>query len=481
MTTEITMPKLSDTMTEGVLGEWKKAVGEQVAKGDIIAEVETDKATMELEAFASGVLVEQRVGSGETVAVGAVIGIIGEAEQAAKEKTPAEAEPAAPVEAKKVEPAETEPAAPVEKKTIEPADAEPAPSPEAGPPASAEEGVPPDDQQTAEFRLPEPGPETDLREETGKMESTPEQDADKPGPAVEKGASSEKSAPVVRRRAQELGIDLATIHGSGPGGRILLDDLKGAEATRPESAGDQQKAEGGDQKRPDDTIHRGGEVYALNRMQAAVARTVSESWRSIPHFSVTQDIHMNRAEQIRRELKMHGVRVSLTEIIIKAAALALLKFPKVNSSLKDEGIISHQEINIGLMAKVTDGLLVPVVKGCQALSLREISDMTRKLLERVRNGTITQPEISGGTFSISNLGMYDVSEFTAIILPPQVAILAVGTVRDVVKGGGAGWPSVERYMKATLSADHRVLDGVDAAAFLKELKRILENPVQLLL
>lgn len=475
MTTEITMPKLSDTMTEGVFGEWKKAVGEQVAKGDIIAEIETDKATMELEAFASGVLVEQRVGAGETVVVGAVIGIIGEAEQAAKEKAPAEAEPAAPVEAKKVEPA----AAPVEKKAIEPA-AEPAPSPEAGPPASGE-GVPPDDQQTAEFRLPEPGPEADLRDETGKMEGTPEQDADKPGPAVEKEASSEKSAPVVRRRAQELGIDLATIHGSGPGGRILLDDLKGAEATRPESAGDQQAAEGEDQKRTDDTPHRGGEVYALNRMQAAVARTVSESWRSIPHFYVTQDIHMNRAEQIRRELKMHGVRVSLTEIIIKASALALLKFPKVNSSLKDEGIISHQEINIGLMAKVTDGLLVPVVKGCQALSLPEISDKTRKLLERVRNGTITQPEISGGTFSISNLGMYDVSEFTAIILPPQVAILAVGTVRDVLKGGGAGWPSVERYMKVTLSADHRVLDGVDAAAFLKELKRILENPVQLLL
>lgn len=477
MTTEITMPKLSDTMTEGVLGEWKKSVGEQIAKGDIIAEVETDKATMELEAFASGILVEQRVGAGETVAVGAVIGIIGEAEQAAKEKAPAEAEAAASVEAKKVEPAETEPAVPVEKKAGEPADAEPAPSPEAGPPVSDEEGVPSDDQQTAEFRLPEPGPETDLREETGKMEGTPEQDADKPGPAVEKEASSEKSAPVVRRRAQELGIDLATIHGSGPGGRILLDDLKGATAP----AGDQQTTEGGYQKRPDDTTHRGGEVYALNRMQAAIARTVNESWRSIPHFSVTQDIHMNRAEQIRRELKMHGVRVSLTEIIIKAATLALLKFPKVNSSLKDEGIIFHQEINIGLMAKVTDGLLVPVVKGCQTLSLREISDKSKKLLERVRNGTITQPEISGGTFSISNLGMYDVSEFTAIILPPQVAILAVGTVRDVVKGGGAGWPSVERYMKATLSADHRVLDGVDAAAFLKELKRILENPVQLLL
>ncbi|MBT1072435.1 dihydrolipoamide acetyltransferase family protein [Pelotalea chapellei] len=467
--TEITMPKLSDTMTEGVLGEWKKSVGDQVSKGDIIAEVETDKATMELEAFTSGILVEQRVRAGETIAVGAVIGVIGEAEQATKTSAPVETKPAAPAEVR-VTTSEAKPPAHVEHE----------------PPAPAEEAVLPDEnQQTAEFRLPAPGPETDLHEETGKMGSAPEQQVEARTTESDKAASGEKSAPVVRRRAHELGIDLAAVNGSGPGGRVLLDDLE-KYAGMPKASGRKEAEEAAPEERKeavrprDAQVHREGESHAFNRMQAAIAKTVSESWRSIPHFSVVQDIRMDRAEQTRRELKINGVRVSLTDMIIKAAALALLKFPKVNSVFNDKGIIYNKEINIGIMAKVPDGLLVPVVKGCQALSLLEISGSTRKLLERVRGGTVTESEISGGTFSISNLGMYDITLFTAIILPPQVAILATGTVCDVVKGG-KGVPTVERYMKATLSADHRVLDGVEAATFLKELKRILENPVQLLL
>ena len=223
----------------------------------------------------------------------------------------------------------------------------------------------------------------------------------------------------------------------------------------------------------------GATVKPLSRMRAAIARTVSEAWRSIPHFTVTLVIDMGEAENVQRELKGAGTLVSLNDIIIKGSAMALEKFPMANASFGGEGIVSHSEVNIGFAVSLDDGLLVPVIRGCQRLSLKEIGACSRELVERARQGAISEAEISGGTFSVSNLGMYGVEEFTAIIQPPQGAILAVGGIRDepVARGGQV---VIARTMRATLSADHRLIDGAYAARFMAEMKHVLENPVVML-
>lgn len=418
MPTEITMPKLSDTMTEGRLIAWRKSVGERVERGDIIAEVETDKANMELEAFAAGVLLETRVEPGDMAPVGTVIGIVGEpGEQAAQAAPPPvrEEQPAAqPVSPEK-------PAAPQPEK----------PAAEAG-------------------EVPERVMELTEAEE-----------------AVPLGA--EKASPLVRRLAREHGIYLSRVEGSGPDGRILREDL---DRFLKEQVGVEEKASGGEPVAE-------GTVQPLSRMRAAIARTVSEAWRTIPHFAVTVAVDMGEAEAVRRELKGAGTAVSINDMLVKAAAMALVKFPQANGSFNESGIILHPEVNIGIAVSLDDGLLVPVIRSCQGLSLVEIAGRSRELIERAKGGRISQTEISGGTFSISNLGMFGVEEFTAVIHPPQGAILAVGAVKDeaAVRNGQV---TVARTMRATLSADHRLLDGAYAARFLAELKRILENPVVML-
>lgn len=417
MATEITMPKLSDTMTEGRLIAWKKSVGDRVERGDIIAEVETDKANMELEAFSAGVLLEIRVKAGEMAPVGTVIGIVGEAGEKVAEGGEQPAQAAA--------------------ETRQPPVAEPSP-------AEAAVGVVPE-------RIMEPPEETAAA-----------------APIAEGG---EKASPLVRRLAREKGIDLAQVTASGPEGRILQEDLERYRQAR--GARDEERGEG------ERVPASGGAVQPLSRMQAAIARTVSDAWRNIPHFTVTVAIDMGEAENVYRELKGAGTMVSLNDVIIKAAAMALLKFPLANASFAADGIVLHDEVNIGFAVSLDDGLLVPVIKGCRGLSLKEIAARSRKLIERARGGTITEADISGGTFSVSNLGMFGVEEFSAIIHPPQGAILAVGAVLDeaVVKGGQV---VAARIMRATLSADHRLIDGAYAARFMAELKRVLENPVVML-
>jgi len=404
-------------MAEGLLGSWLKNVGDTVARGDIIAEVETDKATMGLEAFDSGVLLEQRVRSGEIVPVGTVLGIIGNADE-----IPASSGSTQATAVSKEEKAE--------------------------PIAVSESGA-------AE----------------GKSAAEPAAAAD----------IQEKASPVVRRRARELGINLENFTGSGPKGRILLEDLAGYGGKQPapplqEPATEAEKIEIQSNKIEAESAT----ALPLSRMRGAIARIVSLSWQEIPHFSVTIEIRMDNAEEVLRELKANGTPVSINEIVLKGCAVALLKYPLVNASFINGSIILHQEVNIGIMVNVNEGLLVPVIKGCQSLPLGEIATRSRQLIQKARNGTISEPELAGGTFSVSNLGSYGVSQFSAIILPPQVAILAVGAVREkLVPGKGGAMPA--RIMKVTLSADHRVLDGVIVAEFLRELKLALENPVRLLL
>jgi pyruvate dehydrogenase E2 component (dihydrolipoamide acetyltransferase) len=427
MATEITMPKLSDTMTEGRFGSWRKSVGDRVERGEIIAEVETDKAVMELEAFSSGILLEQRATTGDLIPVGTVIGLVG---------------------------------LPGEETLMRP-------GPTDLPPQLVLNGI---------------GPERIMDEESLVPSELP--------PVV--AQHGEQAGPVVRRRAREMGIDLSLVDGSGPGGRILLEDLErfsgvsigtvdvpvreaqiNAASAPPTSTAADNTA----------LIHRGSlpteESVPLTKMRTAIARTVSEAWRSIPHFSLSLEVAMDAAVEVRRELKLGGSSISLNDLVIKAAAMALVKYPQLNSTFVGDGLILHREINIGIAVALPDGLLVPVLRGCDGLSLKEISVRTPPLVTRARNSQLAATELLGATFTISNLGMFGIDAFAAVIHPGQAAILAIGALREcvVVKGG---LPAIGQQLNLTLSADHRVIDGAYAAAFLSELKAILETPIRML-
>lgn len=441
MATEITMPKLSDTMEEGILISWKKSVGEKVARGDILAEVETDKATMELEAFASGVLLEARVKAGEVVPVGTVIGIIG---TEAERPTPGDVS-SQPVTEEKVDKIEKKP--PVTESKNDP-------SPEM--PASV----------------------------SGLGNAETEEPIAQPlivAVAGKDGGGMEKASPMVRRMARDKGIELSQVSGSGPEGRVLKEDLELFLAQTEEKQPPVNIADSTVARRTaanQRTSLKGG-AEPLTRMRAAIARTVTESWRTIPHFTVTVDIDMGAAEALHNGFKEAGDSVSLNDFVIKSVATALTAFPRLNASWAEDRIEIHPEVNVGVAVTVPDGLLVPVLNNCGNLSLREVAQMSHELIERARAGRLTPEEMTGGTFTVSNMGMLGVDGFTAIILPPQAGILAIGTVTDaaVVRHGHL---AVAKMMKAVLSADHRIVDGAYGAGFMKDLKEILENPVRLL-
>ncbi|MRR06210.1 MAG: 2-oxo acid dehydrogenase subunit E2 [Deltaproteobacteria bacterium] len=422
MATDIIMPKLSDTMEEGLLISWKKNPGEKVTRGDIIAEVETDKATMELEAFASGVLLEIRAKAGDVVPVGTVIGVIGA--DGEKPDTAPAAEMSGPAETKSTEP------------------------------------------------------------QSEKEQSTTE--ALKTAGVAKGGTVVEKASPMVRRLARDMGIELALVTGTGPEGRILQEDLEnyqlkakehGKETTVVERTAETPEALENMTARQTNST---GGSEPISPMRAAIARTVTESWRSIPQFTVTADIDMGAAETLYKGFKDAGEHVSLNDIIIKAVATALAGFPRLNASWAEDRIVIHPEINVGIAVSVEDGLLVPVVRNCGNLTLRDVSRFSHELIERARTGKIAQGDMSGGTFTVSNLGMLGVKGFTAIILPPQSGILAIGAVTEAAVARG-GHLTVARMMTAVLSADHRVVDGAYGAGFMDELKEILENPVRLLI
>jgi len=422
MATEITMPKLSDTMTEGRLISWKKSVGEKVERGDILAEVETDKANMELEAFTSGVLVEVRVKPGEMAPVGTVIAIVGAAGETA------------PMQREKEISTPPEPVKPQAEPLTDKKDKEALPK-----------------------------PEVSAGERAGGVT-----------------AETEKASPMVRRLARERGIDLKRVTGSGPDGRILQEDLeKQAKVAEERQVKVDVKVEEKAHKPGPAIPPAAGETIALSRMRAAIARTVSRAWSEIPHFTVTVAIDMGEAEEVRRELKESVTPLTINDLIVRAAALSLQKFAQMNNSFAGDRIMVNAEINIGLAVGLEEGLVVPVIKGCNGLSLKEIAAQSRELVGRAKDGKISEKEISGGTFTISNLGMFGVEEFMAVIQPHQGAILAVGGIRDeaVVNNGTL---KAARIMRVTLSADHRLIDGAYAAQFLQELKKVLENPVTML-
>jgi pyruvate dehydrogenase E2 component (dihydrolipoamide acetyltransferase) len=418
------MPKLSDTMEEGTIVEWKKKTGDEVKQGDVLAEVESDKATFDLEAETGGVLsilVEQ----GVPAKIGAPIARIGEASAAtAKEKAkapPATAkakEPEAPRATSKAK----EPAAPPQVEEVEPAVA-PAPAGE------AEDG------------------------------------------------QHIKASPLAKRIAAEMGVDIASLKGSGPEGRIVKEDVIAA-------AGNKTS---GERRRPTPAEPRAAgpevEVVDPTRMQATIARRMTEAKSTVPEFTVTVEARVDEAVSMRQQLKdsVPGAdKVTMTDMLVRACALALRKFPEVNTSWVDGKFQRKRAVNIGLAVAPSQGmgLLVPVVHDADIKDLIQISIESRQVIERARSGRPNEGDLSGATFSISNLGMFGVDEFVAIINPPEAAILAVGAIKDVpVVDEGRIVPG--KVMRMTLSVDHRVFYGATAAQFMAEVKRLIENPVTL--
>ena len=424
---DINMPKLSDTMEEGTIVEWKKKSGDPVKTGDVLAEVESDKATFDLEADADGVL-QILVEQGVPAKIGAPIARIGEGG----------AQAAAPVPAPKAKPKEPP-----------------------APPAVAEEPAP-----------------------AQKSAPTTEVAAQAPAPArpLERGGSEEdghvKASPLARRLAEEMGVDLSSIQGTGPEGRIVKEDVLAAGSARPKT----------ERRRPQPVAERAVgpdvELVEPNRMQATIARRMVEAKTTIPEFQVTVEARVDLAVSLRMQLKESvpgAEKVTMTDFLVRACALALRKFPEVNSSWIDGKFQRKRAINIGLAVAPSQGmgLLVPVVHDADRKDIVQISIESRQVIERARSGRPAEGDLSGATFSISNLGMYGVDEFTAIINPPEAAILAVGAIKDVaVVQDGRIVPG--KVMRMTLSVDHRVFYGATAAQFMAEVKRLLENPVTLL-
>ncbi len=423
MASRVVMPKLTDTMEEGVVLKWKKEEGDKVSAGDVLAEIETDKAVMDLEAFASGVLRKLLVKEGETVPSGALIAVIGEPDEDIEEAISETSGAGSP------EAAEAKAAA-------KPATAEAKPAP-AVPPAK----------------------------EAPTKEAEPKKAATKAAPVKEAEVEEReeiKASPRARALARERGIELSTLKGSGPGGRIVEQDVLGAKATNTARS-------------------RAATEKPLSQMRKAIARTTTSSKAPVPHFYVTSDIDMGEAVRFRQQYKQaRAEHPSVTDMILKAVALALQKHPEINVSYAGDVLRQHGRIDLGMAVGLDDGLITPVIRDCESKSLGQIATESKRLAERARKRQLSPEEYTGSTFSVSNLGMYDVDSFIAVLTPPEAAALAVGSIREepVVSGSRV---KLGRRMRVTLSCDHRALDGLQAATFLKEVKRILEHPLELIL
>ena len=417
--TRVVMPKLSEAMETGKVIKWLKREGDRVEGGDIIAEIETDKADIELESFGAGVLRKIVVSEGERAPVGELIAVIAEA-----------SEDIAGLLAGRPAPTPTAPAG---------AASVPAPA-TAGPRAS-------DQSRAAVGRA-----------------------ADKSGRV--------KASPLAKKIAARSGVDLAVVEGSGPGGRIIRRDVEAAVEVGETAAA---RGAGVAPAREPAPAEVEFEDRALSSIRAAIARRMVQAKGPVPHFYLTTEINVERAWRIREELNsIEGhPKVSVTDMIVKACALALTKHPGVNASFQGEALRVHHRCHIGIAVALDEGLITPVLRDCHKKSLAQIAVESKDLVERARNRKLRAQEISGATFSVSNLGMFDVDEFSAIINPPEGAILAVGAVltKPVVDGERIG---IGRRMRLTLSCDHRVMDGAMGARFLQDLRRLLEEPVRLL-
>ncbi|HEX9418798.1 MAG TPA: dihydrolipoamide acetyltransferase family protein [Methylomirabilota bacterium] len=441
MITKVLMPKLSEAMETGKVIKWLRKEGDAIKGGDVIAEIETDKANVEIEAFGSGVLRKIVVGEGGQVPVGEMIGVI--------------ADPADDLGAV--------------------AAGGPAKRPAAAPaPVSPAAAVP----AMESYRST---PET-----TKVVPMSPALPNRSPSAAPADGGGRIKASPLARKVAAQSGVDLRLLQGTGPGGRIVRRDVESAAASpAPAVAVAAAAAAPAPAARPQFVIpQRTGAEFEdkpLSSMRAIIAKRMPLSKGPVPHFYVTSEVSMDRAWALRAELNaLEGQpKISVTDMIVKACGLALLKNPGVNAQLQGQSIRVFHRAHIGLAIALDEGLITAVVRDCDAKPLAQIAVEARDVAERARGGKLRAQELSGATFSISNLGMYDVEEFSAIINPPEGAILAVGSVLEKPVADG-GQLRVGRRMKMTISCDHRVMDGAMGARFLQDVKRLLEEPLRLL-
>lgn len=443
----IRMPKMSDTMTEGVIVAWHKKVGDDIKPGDILAEVETDKATMELENYVKGTLLHIGIEQGQSVPVDAVIAVVGKKGEDFSSLLGGDAKPAEKQEEKK----EAEPK-PEEKKD-----------------EKKDEGA--DKKDATKEKEEAPAKETDKKDSGAAM----------PMPPGKKDVSHAadnrvKASPLAKKMAEEKGIDIASVHGSGDSGRIVRRDVENYVPA----------ADTKESKKPQNVVLPpvvGEESYedvSLSQMRKAIARRLVESKNTAPHFYLTMAIRMDKAIEARKAMNdFSPVKISMNDIVIKAVASALRRHPKVNASWLGDKIRMNHHIHIGVAVAIEDGLIVPVVRFADNKTVSHISAEVKELAEKAKNKKLQPNEFEGNTFTISNLGMFGIEQFTAIINPPDSCILAVGAAQETVVVEN-GQMKVGSVMKVTLSCDHRSVDGAVGSAFLQTLKDLLENPVKIL-
>jgi pyruvate dehydrogenase E2 component (dihydrolipoamide acetyltransferase) len=424
MAETITMPKLGFDMQEGTLVRWVRAEGETINKGDVLAEIETDKATVEVESSASGVVRKLLVDQGAVVPIGTAIAIVG-----TKDEKIQEPEKSAP------KPAATSIPTPVT----------------AAPQTSSKPAA---------------------------VTLAPRQPV--PAPVPMEPAGETKASPLARKMARDAQVDLSHIQGSGPGGRIVRRDIEAALAGGP-SARASVGAQAAYVAVP--TVSFEDQTLGLSKLRQAIARRMTESKTSVPHFYVTHEYKVEALLDLREQANAQlpeGQKLSVNDFVIKAAALNLREFPNLNAAFGGASVLRHGAVNIGVAVAVEGGLLTVVCRDADQKPLRQISVEVKAMADRARAGKVHPQDIEGSTFSISNLGMFDVENFAAIINPPEAGILAVGSARQVpvVEKGEivAGW-----RMKATIAVDHRVSDGAEAARFMQSLAKFLEEPVRLLM
>lgn len=442
---EVIMPKMGDAMEEGTLIKWLKAVGDEVAEGDALAEIETDKITLEMEAQESGFLTNQFVEEGAVVPIGEVVATIGAEDEVGKGEKPA---------AKSAEEAE----------------------------AVGEASV--DDETRAE--LEDAGEEGD-GEDTEKSADVDKPEAKAEGEAVERNEKF-RASPLVKRLAEEAGLDLGLVSGSGPDGRIVKKDIQpylDGSKPMPTAKGEAKEAEasGAPAARAQQPSYAvSGTKVDMPKIKRITGDRMTESKSFIPHYYVSASIDMTAALEFRKtinaQMEAAGIKVSVNDMIIKAAAMALVEHPNVNRQYVDGELYQQESIDVNIAIAMDGGLIAPFIPGADQKSLGTISKMAKDLGKRAREGGLKLEEFQGGTFTISNLGMFDVDQFVAVINPPQVAILAIGSVAEVpvVKDGEI---TIGHKMSITLSADHRALDGAEVATFLQSVRQYLENPMML--
>ncbi|GHG73855.1 pyruvate dehydrogenase complex dihydrolipoamide acetyltransferase [Comamonas sp. JC664] len=537
MAIPIQMPSLSPTMTEGKIVKWLKKQGDKVSSGEAVAEVETDKSNLEIEAYDDGYLLQVLVGEGEMAKVGAPIAYLGA--KGEKVDASASAAPAAAKEQKQTPPEQKPEPAPAPQAAAKPASS-PQPSggdnriaiqmpnlsptmtegkivkwlKKQGDKVSSGEAVAEveTDKSNLEIEAYDDGTLAEIVVGENQMAKVgapiayltgkgakaapsapapqpaapqPAQAAPKPAAAPQPAPSAKpaqaggrrlRASPVAKRIAREKGLDLTQVSGSGPSGRVVKRDIEEALAKGPAAAPAAKKAPAAQPvtgARPEPT------VVPLTSMRKVIAQRMTEVKPGVPHFYLTIEVDMEAAVKVREEAKAMDLKVSVNDLIVKAVAMAVRRYPKINVSLQGDKVVQFHSVDVGIAVALEEGLITPILKDADQKGLQAISTGVRELAERARKRALKPDEYTGGSITVSNLGMYGIDQFVAVINPPQASILAVGAVAEkaVVRDGQL---AVRKMMTATLSCDHRVIDGAIGAEFLRELRGLLEHPTRLL-